>query len=418
MCFLWVINMYCVLDAETTGTGKTDRIIELALIGLDQFGEKQWEWCSLINPERDTGPGMVVKIHQIYPRDVENVPTFSDFSGHIAKLLNGRVVIAHNAAFDLRMLSSEYSRLGIIAPNIEHVCTLNVARSMGISPANLENCCNVLGVVMEGMHHALADARATHHAAKQMGIFAGQHLDEISHVNIWPSLEIVEKEPKTRPIHPSRQPIKKAVNNQSISKDITAEIEVYSIDHDTPESKYLHVVEWVLEDRDISPEQQLTLVNLQNELGLTNGQVKNINLTFLQGLAGSMLDDVLISDHEKFDLDKITNLLGLNDIDLQYAIDNSIDLDLINEDYRLSLGQCVVFTGEMSLSRSEWKRRAVDAGLRVTGSVSGKTNFLVVPFGETGSSKSRKAREIGVRVVTEQRFIRMIKRLELKQKMR
>jgi DNA polymerase-3 subunit epsilon len=284
---------------------------------------------------------------------------------------------------------------------------------MGISPANLENCCNVLGVVMEGMHHALADARATHHAAKEMGIFSGQYLDEISRVNIWPSLVIVEKEPKTRPIHPNRQSINKTVNTRSISKNSITEIEVYSIDHDTPESKYLHVVEWVLEDRDISPEQKSTLENLQKELGLSNDQVRNINLTFLQGLAGSMLDDGVISDHEKFDLDKITNLLGLNDIDLQYAIDNPIDLELINEDYRLSSGQRVVFTGEMSLSRSEWKQKAVDAGLRVTGSVSGKTNYLVVPFGETGSSKSRKAREIGVRVVTEQRFIRMIKRLEL-----
>jgi DNA polymerase III epsilon subunit-like protein len=33
------------MDVETTGFGKNDRIIELALIGLDQFGDKQWEWC-------------------------------------------------------------------------------------------------------------------------------------------------------------------------------------------------------------------------------------------------------------------------------------------------------------------------------------------------------------------------------------
>jgi len=403
--------MYCVLDVETTGTGKTDRIIELALIGLDQFGDKQWEWCSLINPERDTGTGTAIKVHQIYLRDVENAPTFSDFSGYIAKLLNGRILIAHNAAFDLRMLSSEYSRLGIFVPKVECICTLSVARSMGISPANLENCCNILGVVMEGAHHALADARATHHMAKEMGVFTGQSLAENSHMNIWPHLEIVQKEAKTRPIHPNRQSIKKQFNQQPISKKTNAKIEVYSVDRDTPESKYLHAVEWVLEDRDISLEQKSILANLQKELWLTNCQVRNINLTFLQGLAGSMLDDGLISDHEKFDLEKITNLLSLNDIDLQYAIGNPIDLDLINENCHLISGQRVVFTGEMSLSRSEWKQRAIDAGLRVTGSVSEKTNFLVVPFGETGSSKSRKAREIGVRVVTEQRFIRMIKRL-------
>lgn len=71
-----------------------------------------------------------------------------------------------------------------------------------------------------------------------------------------------------------------------------------------------------------------------------------------------------------------------------------------------------MFTGEMSVSRGEWTARAEAVGLKVTKSVSGKTDFLVVPYGETGSSKSRKARELGVRVVSEQRFNRMILALE------
>jgi len=405
--------MYCVIDVETTGTGNNDRIIELALIGLDQSGEKQWEWCSLINPKRNTGPGFVVRIHQIFPRDVEGVPTFSDFSGYISELLSGRILIAHNASFDLRMLSLEFSKLGVHMQNIEHICTLNWARSMGIQPAKLVNCCDVLGVKMEGMHHALADARATHLVAKKMGIFTENYINEINQVNIWPPLDIIEKTAITRPVHPIRQSDKKKDQRKTITNNAAADIEVYSIEDDTAESKYLHAVEWVLEDRDISPEQKLALEELQKELGLHDDHVKNINMTFLQGLTGSMLDDGIISDHEKFDLDKIINLLRLNDNDLKYAIENPIGLDLINSDYLLEPNQRVVFTGEMSLSRPDWKKRATDAGLRVTGAVSGKTNFLVVPFGETGSSKSRKAREVGARVVTEQRFIRMIKRLEL-----
>jgi hypothetical protein len=38
----------------------------------------------------------------------------------------------------------------------------------------------------------------------------------------------------------------------------------------------------------------------------------------------------------------------------------------------------VCFTGEMSLDRAELERRAVAAGIRVTGSVVGKTDVLVV----------------------------------------
>jgi DNA polymerase-3 subunit epsilon len=63
--------MYAIIDTETTGLSlKNDRIIELAVIGLDANVNKEWEWCSLINPERDTGQGMAVRIHQIYSRDV------------------------------------------------------------------------------------------------------------------------------------------------------------------------------------------------------------------------------------------------------------------------------------------------------------------------------------------------------------
>ena len=72
-----------------------------------------------------------------------------------------------------------------------------------------------------------------------------------------------------------------------------------------------------------------------------------------------------------------------------------------------------MFTGEMSIPRSDWIARAKAAGLRVTGAVSGKTEFLIVPFGETGSTKTQKARELGVRVISEQRFVRMISRLEI-----
>ena len=103
--------MYAVIDTETTGLSlSNDRIIELAVIGLDADGEKEWEWCSLINPERNTGHGMAVRIHQIYSSDVADAPTFSEFAGHIADILQGRAVIAHNAKFDLGMLGAEFKR--------------------------------------------------------------------------------------------------------------------------------------------------------------------------------------------------------------------------------------------------------------------------------------------------------------------
>ena len=419
--------MYAVLDTETTGLSFTsDRIIELAIIGLDAYGNKEWEWCSLINPERDTGRGLVVQIHQIYPRDVVDAPTFTEFAGHIAAMLAGRAIIAHNAKFDLGMLGAEFARLGVKLPPVTQICTAELARDCGFRPWRLENCCEVLGIELEGLHHALADARATWQLAQNLFDFSHDRIqsDVQAHLRAmipWPTVPIVAREPVMRPILPSRTPTSRFTGGyvgsgkggQEMSASHAApNIEAFSIDREQPESQYLAAVEWALEDREIPVDQQRALDELRDELQLSDNDVHEVHMTFIRGLSGSMWQDGNISKHEQYDLDVVGKALRLDEDDIKYAREHPIELDLINKYYDLKAESKVVFTGEMSISRSEWTTRAKAAGLRVTGSVSGKTDYLVVPFGETGSSKSRKARALGVRVVSEQRFLRMITRLE------
>jgi DNA ligase (NAD+) len=62
-------------------------------------------------------------------------------------------------------------------------------------------------------------------------------------------------------------------------------------------------------------------------------------------------------------------------------------------------GKTFVITGTLSRSRDEIKAELQAAGAKVTGSVSAKTDYLVA--GEDTGSKLAKARELGVRVVTE-----------------
>ena len=206
--------MYAVIDTETTGLSSTkDRIIELAIIGLDADGNKEWEWCSLINPERDTGHGLVIKVHQIYPRDVAGAPRFADFAGHVADILNGRVVIAHNARFDLGMIGAEFERLGVELPPVAQICTQELARDCGYRPYTLESCCEILKIEMDGMHHALADARATWQLAQKLYDFSHKGLKSEVKVYMdtlpsWPAIPVVTREPKTRPILPNRQSVR------------------------------------------------------------------------------------------------------------------------------------------------------------------------------------------------------------------
>jgi len=72
-------------------------------------------------------------------------------------------------------------------------------------------------------------------------------------------------------------------------------------------------------------------------------------------------------------------------------------------------GQILVITGTLAgMSRDEARAAARAAGATVTDSVSKKTTLLVV--GAEAGSKLRKAQELGVRIVEEQEFLRLLKR--------
>ena len=71
-------------------------------------------------------------------------------------------------------------------------------------------------------------------------------------------------------------------------------------------------------------------------------------------------------------------------------------------------GKTVVFTGALpSLSRDEAKALARSAGAHIASSVSKKTDFVVM--GDEAGSKARTARELGVTVLSEAEFLKMVR---------
>ena len=70
-------------------------------------------------------------------------------------------------------------------------------------------------------------------------------------------------------------------------------------------------------------------------------------------------------------------------------------------------GLSFVITGDVHLfkNRSAFKAYVEQQGGAVTGSVSGKTTYLVSNDGESNSSKTKKAKELGVPILSEEEFV-------------
>ncbi|MGW1893104.1 DEDDh family exonuclease [Streptomyces sp. NPDC002004] len=149
---------YAVVDVETTGLARDDRIVSAAVYRLDARGEVEDHWYTLVNPERDPGP---VWIHGLTSDVLEGAPLFGDIAEEFAGRLDGRVLVAHNAVFDWSMIAREYARAKRTAPVRQRLCTIALSKELGLPLPNhkLESLAAHFGVVQQRAHHALDDAR-------------------------------------------------------------------------------------------------------------------------------------------------------------------------------------------------------------------------------------------------------------------
>ncbi|MFE0250564.1 DEDDh family exonuclease [Streptomyces sp. NPDC059010] len=149
---------YAVVDVETTGLARDDRIISAAVYRLDARGEVEDHWYTLVNPERDPGP---VWIHGLTSDVLEAAPLFTDIVEEFSNRLDGRVLVAHNAVFDWQMIAREYARAEHEAPVRQRLCTIALSKELSLPLPNhkLESLAAHFGVVQQRAHHALDDAR-------------------------------------------------------------------------------------------------------------------------------------------------------------------------------------------------------------------------------------------------------------------
>lgn len=159
------------------------------------------------------------------------------------------------------------------------------------------------------------------------------------------------------------------------------------------------------------------------QIGETTARLLAKNFTSWNNLNAQMR---MASDHEStayrdfIALDGIgkamaDDLIGFFADDHNQGIITALLREITVEDYKqiasaatpLS-GKTIVFTGTLqAMGRNEAKAKAESMGAHVAGSVSSKTDFVVV--GEDAGSKGDKARQLGLRILSEAEWLEMIK---------
>jgi len=153
--------VFTFLDVETTGLSpSTSRVCELALIGF-QGGARVSQFSSLVNPGLPIPPE-TTRIHGITDAMVKDSPPFHALAPRLTALLEGSVVVAHNAEFDLSFIRMEFARSGLRLPELPVIDTLTVARHLGgFSNHRLGTIAKELEISAENWHRALSDVEMT-----------------------------------------------------------------------------------------------------------------------------------------------------------------------------------------------------------------------------------------------------------------
>lgn len=125
---------------------------------------------------------------------------------------------------------------------------------------------------------------------------------------------------------------------------------------------------------------------------------ETLKLVEIDGIGANMATDIVEFFQEKHNINTINKLL--EEITVEDFVDNT------NYDSPIA-GKTLVFTGTLEkMTRSEAKAKAQSLGAKVSGSVSKNTDYVIQ--GADAGSKATKAAELGVKILSEEEFIKFI----------
>ncbi len=150
---------FLVVDTETNGlAGDECELTEVAAV-LVGGGELHDRYSSLVSTNVPLGRG-IQRFTGITQAMVDQAPALDAVTPALEQRLRGRVMVAHNAPFDRRVLRQAFARSGLDWPSPPVMCTAALARKL--MPLQRERrlsaLADALGIEVTVAHRALADA--------------------------------------------------------------------------------------------------------------------------------------------------------------------------------------------------------------------------------------------------------------------
>ncbi len=378
------------VDCETTGLGRSDRILEIAVVEVDiATGRVVDEFETLINPVRDVGP---VDIHGVTASMVSAAPTFDEVAGALARRLGGGTLVAHNLAFDARFLRQEFERLGTDFNPGSGFCTLRVtSQKLGLA-------CERFGVPLTAAHRALGDARATARLAMEL------HRDEpistarrtrcrIGYIAQGMNARTLRRPPDTVAVRRGNEMVR-----------------IVSRAHypfsDEALLSYTDMLDWALDDHVITDSERGELRTVAADLGISQEQVRRAHRSYFDSIVAAVLRDHIVTPDERALLERVAGALDIKDVTIPQVTD-------LPTAEGLEKGMRVCFTGAATvggeaLDRSALERMAAIAGLVPVRNVTKKNcDLLVAADVVTDSGKARKARAYGIPLMSVADFVNL-----------
>ena len=150
---------FLAVDTETNGLARER--CELTEVGavLVGGGELHDRWSSLVGVARPLSPG-IQRFTGITQDMVDRAPAPEAVLPELARLLHGRVLVAHNARFDAGVLRGAFARAGLDWPDPPVLCTVALARRLAPlqQRRGLAALAEALGADVGVTHRALPDA--------------------------------------------------------------------------------------------------------------------------------------------------------------------------------------------------------------------------------------------------------------------